>query len=76
MTVLLGSAVPVNVGLLLAVRLSVLLTPVSSVLFCGKTPVGAAGAVVSSVTGTVTGALTLPAGSVSLTIRLLDPSTK
>ena len=76
MTVLLGSAVPESVGVRFAVRLSVLLTPVSAVLFCGKTPVGAVGAVVSSVTATITGALTLPARSVSLTIRLLRPSDK
>ena len=38
--------------------------------------VGAVGATVSSVTGTVIGALTLPAGSVSFTIRLFRPSTR
>ena len=35
--------------------------------------VGAVGATVSNVTGTVTGALVLPAKSVSLTIKLLRP---
>ena len=52
---------------------SVLLIKPSSFMSSVIVTIGAVGAMVSSVTGTVTGALTLPAGSVSLTIKLLRP---
>ena len=49
-------------------------TPLS--LIGSRIAAGAAGAVVSIVTGTVVGALVLPAGSVSVTDRLFKPSGK
>ena len=73
---LLGSAVPLSVGVLLAVILSLLLVPVSFTESAGNTPVGEFGAIVSSVTGTEIGAPTLPAESVAFTIKLFKPSAK
>ena len=52
---------------------SVLLIKPSLLISSVIVTVGAVGAMVSSVTGTVTGALVLPAKSVSLTIKLLRP---
>ena len=63
---------PVIAGLGLVVIESFML-PVSLVASCVSVAVRPVGAMVSSVTGTVAGALTLPAKSVSLTIKLLRP---
>ena len=64
---------PLSVGVVSLVVLSSS-TPVS--LLGSSRPVGAAGAVVSIVTGTGVGALVLPAGSVAVTARLFKPSGK
>ena len=66
-----ATPVPLSVGVLSLVRLSPRV-PVS--LTVASAAVGAAGALVSMVTGTVVGALTLPAGSVAVTLMLLTPS--
>ncbi len=73
-TVLLGSAVPVKVGVVSRVRLSELEEPVS---LAGSRSgmLGAAGAVVSMVTAsTVEAAEVLPAASVAVAVMLLTPS--
>ena len=75
-TVLLASAVPVNVGVLTLVRLSVLEEPLS--LAASRSGVdGAAGAVVSIViVSAVDGALSLPAASVAVAVTLWVPAVR
>ncbi len=74
-TLLPASVVPVNVGALLLVRLSVLLTPVSLMASVGSTPVGALGAIVSILIGKL-GLCTdsLPDTSVSVKVMACGPS--
>ena len=69
-SVMVSPAVPVPdmVGVVSLVMLSVSKLPVS--LVAATSGVGALGAVASMVTGTVVGALVLPAGSVAVTFRL------
>ncbi len=67
-----GVPLPVMVGVVSVVMLSVLLVPVS--LPAAKSAAGGAGGVVSMVTGTMAGALTLPAGSVAVTLTFVVPS--
>ena len=64
---------PLMVGVVSLVMLSVLLAPVS--LAAATSASGAAGGVVSMVTGTVVAGLVLPAGSVAVTLMLFRPSS-
>jgi len=71
--VALGSPVPLKVGVVSLVLLSPCV-PLSLVEASAAT--GAAGAVVSMVTGTTVSALTLPCGSVAVTLKFCKPSGK
>ena len=76
MTVALASAVPVKVGVVLLVALSVLDVPLS-VRFVMSTALGAAGAVASIVTVRLLDATpVLPAVSVALVVRVWLPAVK
>ena len=76
MTVLLASAVPENVGVVLLVALSLLLLPVSELLTKSGAK-GADGAVESMVAVRPAEALlVLPAASVTLVVRVCVPSIK
>ena len=65
-TVLFGVAVPVSVGVLFAVILSVLLTPVSSVELAGNTLVGGASVVAFTVKVSPLALVLFPAASVDV----------
>ena len=67
--------VPLMAGLALLVRASPS-TPLSLGALAVKAAVGEAGVLVSSVTVTVVAKLLLPAGSVALTLRAFEPSTR
>ena len=68
-----GVPVPLKVGVLSAVRLSVLLLPVS-LAGTRSGAAGVVGAAVSIRTGTVVAGLVLPAGSVAVTRTFCSPS--